>query len=126
VAKLAAAALGAIVAVAALPGLLRAPEPPPLGRDVGLPRVVREKKSKQPRRHRQRDGAFVPHSDTKAPKPERSRPKRARAPEPAAAPEPAPPPEPPAAEPAPEPAPPPPPAPEPAPVEDGSAEFAPH
>jgi hypothetical protein len=141
VAKVAGAALCVVAAIAALPGLLRAPEPPPLGKDVGLPRV--------------RDGAFLSHSEKKAPKPPRrrhaarSRPERAQRdgsrskPPPAHKPpdEPAPDPPPPAPEPQPEPpltpepapepvAPPPPPPtsppPAPPPVEDGSAEFAPH
>jgi len=40
VAKVVGAAVSVVVAFAVLPGLLRAPEPPPLGRDVGLPRVT--------------------------------------------------------------------------------------
>jgi len=39
VARAAAIVVVALLAVRLLPGLLRAPEPPPLGRDVGLPRA---------------------------------------------------------------------------------------
>ncbi|HEX5929805.1 MAG TPA: hypothetical protein VFY48_10470 [Solirubrobacterales bacterium] len=37
--KVAAAAVAGLLALQALPGLLRAPQPPPLAPDVGLPRV---------------------------------------------------------------------------------------
>ena len=42
VGKLAAAAAVALLGLQLLPGLLRAPEPPPLDADVGLPRVAAE------------------------------------------------------------------------------------
>ena len=40
VARVAAVVLVALIALRLLPGLLRAPEPPPLGADVGLPRAT--------------------------------------------------------------------------------------
>jgi len=153
VAKVAGLALAGLVAVAVVPGMLRAPEPPPLGRDVGLPRAgdgafrtrAMQKAPKQrgrgherpPRRHHERarrrhrpanrrsNGAFLSPGEKKAPKPERRRPARVEpTPEPAPAPEPAPPPSPePVASPPPPTPSPPPPGPQP---EDGSAEFAPH
>jgi hypothetical protein len=39
VARVAAAAVVGLIVLSLLPGLLRAPEPPPLGADVGLPRA---------------------------------------------------------------------------------------
>jgi hypothetical protein len=39
-AKVAAIAVGGLAALQVLPGMLRAPEPPPLAADVGLPRVA--------------------------------------------------------------------------------------
>jgi hypothetical protein len=144
--KLAAAGAGALAALAALPGLLRGPEPPPLGRDVGLPlerdvglpgvgvtgtgerrhsafsvpdtenALGRERHRRDPLRQRHPRRHRPPHRHPQ-PAPEPPPP-----PEPEAAPEPAAPP--PVPEPVAPPPPPPPPAPVP-PVEDGSAEFAP-
>jgi hypothetical protein len=143
VARVAAIVVVGLIALRLLPGLLRAPEPPPLGADVGLPqakpvRVVAKREPRQrPKRHRRKS----------KPRPTKPRPKvrvvpdrpaakavigarkRHRRPPPPpaesappAVPEyvPPPPPEPPPA-PVPEPAPTPPPAPG-----DGSEEFAPH
>jgi hypothetical protein len=59
VGKVAAIAVAAVVGLSLLPGLLRAPEPPPLGADVGLPQVTPTpeepvRPATRPRKHRQK------------------------------------------------------------------------
>jgi hypothetical protein len=139
VARVAAIVAVGLIALRLLPGLLRAPEPPPLGADVGLPQVEPVRAEAEPRtpiRHRRkpRPGPKLevvpdqPASKAKiGTKPKRRRPPHRhhdKKPEPAppAVPEYVPPPAPePAPAPLPEPAPAPPSAPG-----DGSEEFAPH
>ncbi|HET7443787.1 MAG TPA: hypothetical protein VFJ57_03935 [Solirubrobacterales bacterium] len=146
-AKVMVIAVGVVLALQALPGLLQPPAPPPLAKDVGLRGVVVE-------RDRAKRVEFLPHTESKSPRP---RPERAsreplapdvissvphphlklkakhRSPKPRGAPPPAAAsaPEPPlaAAPPTPIEPPPPPPPPPPAgadPPADGSEEFAPH
>ena len=144
-AKVAAAAFVGLILLSVLPGLLRAPDPPPLGADVGLPkRVVTEPALRPPSRRRKsrRSPRTTPVPDapaatatigtrTRRPRHRKHRPHRTDAGEPAArrretSPEPVPeytPPAPPEA--APEPVAEPPPAP-PSTPGDGSQEFAPH
>lgn len=144
-AKVAAALVAAAVALQLLPGLLKAPEPPPLGADVGLPRVAdrgeglrverRAERRRAPRsrangrgdiahavigtRTHRRPARRQRHAHP-TPKPPASPPRFH--PEPASASTPAP--EPPTPEPPPPPSPPPTPAPT-QPASDGSMEFAP-
>jgi hypothetical protein len=141
VGKVAALAAGGLIALQALPGLLRAPEPPPLAADVGLPRPlpgeVREEidlragpadpaRGGAVIRERVGPARVVRRSPPKArpvlrPEPasiSTPPPAPPSAPAPAPAASPAPPPQPEAVSPAPPPAAPPP--------SDGSVEFAPH
>jgi hypothetical protein len=152
VARAAAIVVVGLIALRLLPGLLRAPEPPPLGADVGLPQAkpVRAAAKREPKPPRQR-----PKRHRQKPKPRQkvrvvpdrpaskavigTEPKRRRPPNrhhgktprprpapvesaPPAVPEYVPPPPP---EPTPAPVPEPAPTPPPAPG-DGSEEFAPH
>jgi outer membrane biosynthesis protein TonB len=126
-----------LIAVRLVPGLLRAPEPPPLGADIGLPKakpataaIGMADRHRPKHRHRgKRAHPSPPHdeptADAKLPPVPKPAPKPA--PEPVeSAPPPAPEYVPP---PAPEPAPTPVPEPAPAPSStpgDGSEEFAPH
>jgi len=145
-AKVAMIAVGVVVALQALPGLLQPPAPPPLAKDVGLRGIVVERnpskrveflshtESKSPRRERELSSPLppgvissVPHRHAK-PTSRRKRPKErasSPSPEPSAAESP-----PPAATPPtpiePSPSPPPPPPAGPDPPADGSEEFAPH
>jgi hypothetical protein len=152
-ARVAVIAVAGIAALQALPDLLKPPAPPPLARDVGLPRVAALPKQsrgslrtlevqKEPRdRERQRAGAgralppdvisSVPHRHVKRKPRRESEPSRTKPRPPRATvltpspPAPEPPTSPPASIPI---EPPPPPAPSatpPAPT-DGSEEFAPH
>lgn len=143
VARAAAIVLVALIAVRLLPGFLRAPEPPPLGADVGLPKAApvtdvarpRGGAAKRPRRHRSHKSHRRSVPDALASTAVIGSKRRHRvAPKPRPDPEkvvesaPSPPPEyvpPPAPEPVPEPLPEPPPAPRSTP-DDGSEEFAPH
>jgi hypothetical protein len=152
-AKLAALVVGAVAALQVLPALLKAPAPPPLARDVGLPRVkpapVQTRGSfpthevdKEPRDSQARHRAALPPDVISslprrhhAPKPKTKRSQRSKAPKTLLVPKPvtAPPPPIESAPPAPvEPPPPPAPAPPtplpqpPPPPADGSEEFAPH
>lgn len=52
VARVAAIVLVAVIGLRLLPGLLRAPEPPPLGADVGLPQAAPEPEEPRPVKHR--------------------------------------------------------------------------
>jgi hypothetical protein len=138
VAKVAAAAAVGLIVISLLPGLLRAPEPPPLGADVGLPKATPTAPAPHPRppqRRRRKVVADAPASTavigTRTRHPRRHRPPsptvrkpaaRRREPSPETVPEYAPPPAP---EPAPEPVYEPPPSP-PTTPDDGSQEFAPH
>jgi outer membrane biosynthesis protein TonB len=148
VARVAAIAFVVLIAVRLLPGFLRAPEPPPLGADVGLPQgapvpdVPREGAPRRAGRDRTTRAA-APVPDAPASKAvigtrHRHRVTRKHAPAPENAVELPPPPTPeyvpppapePVAEPAPEPIAEPAPEPSPAPRStpgDGSEEFAPH
>jgi hypothetical protein len=153
VARVAAIVLFGLVAVRLLPGLLRAPEPPPLAADVGLPKVApvvapvadaaphtrtrprRPRRKPHPRPVRDAPAASAVIGSHRKPRIERHREhlkRRSHKPLPAAAKAPESPPPPPheyAPPPAPAPIPEPLPEPEPAPAptpDDGSEEFAPH
>ncbi|MBS1887371.1 MAG: hypothetical protein JSU06_09300 [Actinobacteria bacterium] len=71
VARAAAIVAVAAVALRLLPGLVRAPEPPPLGADVGLPRTVR-------REAVQVERVPAPVTAKRAPRPRREKPKARR------------------------------------------------
>lgn len=119
--KLVAIAVAGLALLQVLPGLLRAPEPPPLAADVGLPRVkvAPAAKPTPPHRHRRKRllPALAPGVISSAPRRQRvARPPRTPPPPVPAEPPPAPPPE----------APPPPPSEPLPPPNDGSVEFAPH
>ncbi|MGN6216725.1 MAG: hypothetical protein ACTHN7_07190 [Solirubrobacterales bacterium] len=114
--KAAAIAIAGLVALQALPGLLKPPAPPPLEADVGLPRVVpKEPAPVRRRRGRQAVGPAIVVAKPAAP----AHPPKPPSPSSPSTPEPAayvpPPPPAPAA-----------PSPPPAVVDDGSEEFAPH
>jgi hypothetical protein len=138
--KVAAIAVGGLLALQVLPGLLKPPAPPPLGADVGLPQVEVRPQAEPPPpplssapkpRKRGRLDAKISSKPKPHRRKKRSQPKRVKSRPTATPPAIAPPPEP-----APEPAPPPAPEPSPAPSEpptrvppppanDGSMEFAP-
>jgi hypothetical protein len=125
-ARVAAAAVVVLVALNVLPTLLRAPEPPPLGADVGLPRAEPTKPARKPAKPEilPDKPASVARIGSQTKRPRRRR----KPPPPAAKPTQEPVPEytpPPAPEPVVEPVYEPPPAPPPT-VGDGSEEFAPH
>src|SRR5215218_3362481 len=142
-AKVAAVAVVTLLAVQALPGFLRPPEPPPLEPDVGLPQVVPTEPSPSPAARAagpvsdrglslpgESSRSSPPAAETRTidEKPSRRSPSRHKEQLPPAAtplPPPAPAPEPVAPVPVPPPAPVPVPPP-PAPPSDGSEEFAPH
>ncbi|HWO83021.1 MAG TPA: hypothetical protein VNM38_04435 [Solirubrobacterales bacterium] len=140
--KVAAVVAALLLSLQALPALLRPPEPPPLGADVGLPRVVPAPEEPPPpeppsrrrrlEKHRKRakgaEGLAAVDVISSRPRPKpphrhRRRPRFKPAPE--QPPPPAAPPEQVPYEPPPAPGPPPVPAPPPAPAGDGSEEFAP-
>jgi hypothetical protein len=156
VARAAAIVVVGLIALRLAPSLLRAPEPPPLGRDVGLPKAkpaskpVRVVRKPRPKVHR-RDVPDAPAAKAtigtrtrhrrkfhqQHPNPSPRAHERVAKMKPSPAPEPAPEPVESAPPPAPEYVPPPPPEPVPAPIPkptpapasvpgDGSQEFAPH
>ncbi len=65
-AKVAAAACVGLIVINLLPGMLRAPEPPPLGADVGLPKPVAVEKPASRRRKPKRSPRSSPVPDEPA------------------------------------------------------------
>src|ERR1700760_1821418 len=95
VARVAAIVLVAMLGVRLLPGLLRAPEPPPLGADVGLPKAKPVRVARKPERtpHPPKSIPDAPAATAKIGTRIRHRPKP-RPPKPKSKPKPSPPPEP--------------------------------